>query len=377
MKKKNDRPAPPGSLKETIAPGMQVCTLSRAGLEEVFITATPVNNEAPTNVFERVAEFVRTQGVRIVSQDVFGIPNGTGEGIEALAGAFGEAAWPITWVEDGNVAHLSGTQVWAVSGVDVEPIRADGMIVGALFEDADTRFCRLGDIRPLHVSGTREEQARESFIRMETVLEKAGMDFSNVLRTWLYNEDILAWYKEFNKVRTTFFTKRGVFKGLVPASTGIGGRNPAGAALVAAALAMKPKNEGVTAYSVPSPLQCHAADYGSSFSRAVEFAAPDHRRLFISGTAGIGPDGETMYVDDINGQVKLTMEVVGAILESRDMSWSDLTRGIAYVKRARDASVYTRYCAERGLLSLPVILTKNDICRGELLFEIEVDAVRC
>ena len=130
---------------------------------------------------------------------------------------------------------------------------------------------------------------------MEAALRLAGMDFSHVVRTWLFLDEILAWYRELNQARDAFFTSRGVYDGLVPASTGIGARNPAGTAVVAELLAVQPKSSRVRIRSVPSPLQCPALQYHSSFSRAVEVAQPDHRRLFISGTASIGPDGRSAH----------------------------------------------------------------------------------
>ena len=72
---------------------------------------------------------------------------------------------------------------------------------------------------------------------------------------------------------------------------------------------------GMPAAAVPSPLQCPALDYGSSFSRAVELVAGDHRRLFVSGTASISPEGHTLHVGDVDAQVARTMEVVEAMLE--------------------------------------------------------------
>jgi enamine deaminase RidA (YjgF/YER057c/UK114 family) len=163
---------------------------------------------------------------------------------------------------------------------------------------------------------------------------------------------------------------------LVPASTGIGGRNANGSALTGGLLAVEPKSEDLRVFAVPSPLQCPALEYGSSFSRAVEFQASAHRRLFVSGTASIEPGGETVHVGDVDKQIDTTMQVVAAILESRDMDWADVIRGSAYVKHPEDAPAYSRYCAAKSLPDIPVTLTNNAICRDNLLFEIEVDAAR-
>ena len=77
---------------------------------------------------------------------------------------------------------------------------------------------------------------------------------------------------------------------------------------------------------------------------------------------------------DLRRQVGLTMDVVAAILESRQMDWRNVTRMIGYFKHGEDASEFHRYCRERKLPKMPVIIAKNDICRDDLLFEIEADA---
>jgi enamine deaminase RidA (YjgF/YER057c/UK114 family) len=198
----------------------------------------------------------------------------------------------------------------------------------------------------------------------------------DVVRTWFYLDRILDWYDAFNHVRTCFFAEQEVFDHLVPASTGVGGKNGGGAALVADAVAVQPKNDRIEIQAVPSPLQCPALEYGSSFSRAVELAAPDHRRLVISGTASIEPGGETVHVGDIGKQVALTMDVVQAILRSRSMDWGDVVRGVAYFKNGRDLPLYDTYCSSKGLPDFPFASVQGDICRDDLLFEIEVDAIQ-
>jgi enamine deaminase RidA (YjgF/YER057c/UK114 family) len=161
----------------------------------------------------------------------------------------------------------------------------------------------------------------------------------------------------------------------MPASTGIGAGNCAGAAVVAEAFAIKPKKDGVRIQEVTSPRQCPAPDYKSSFSRAVEVVLPDHRRLYVSGTASIKRDGATAHIGDATKQIALTMEVVKAILESRRMGWSDVSRAIAYFKDIQDAPLLDSYCSKKRLPLLPMAVAHGDICRDELLFEIEIDAV--
>jgi len=275
-----------------------------------------------------------------------------------------------------NISEVrgAGTHLHGMSGAPVERIDHRGRIVGSVFENAYGRYCRLDDIRG-DGSGSRTEQARETFENIEMLLGRVGMDFSHVVRTWLYLDDIVSWYEDFNRVRTDFYAERGVFDGVVPASTGVGGGGTPGAAVTADAVAVEPKTQDMRISSVESPLQCPATAYDSSFSRAVEIDAPDCRRLFVSGTASIGPDGRSAHRGDVGEQIGLTMEVVRAILESRGMDWPDVTRAVAYLKHGRDLPALERFLREH-LPAIPVVAVENDICRDELLFEIEADAVR-
>jgi len=202
------------------------------------------------------------------------------------------------------------------------------------------------------------------------------MEFTDIARTWIYLNNLLEWYDEFNVVRTRFFKERGTFEKMVPASTGIGAGSAAGEEMVSALLAVKPKHDGVKIFAVPSPLQCPALDYKSSFARAVEIDQPGSRLLTISGTASIEPGGKTVHLGNTEKQIELTMEVVHEILKSRGMDWENTSRAIAYFKDIDEAPLLEKYCLENGLPELPVAISHADVCRHDLLFEIELDAIK-
>ena len=120
-----------------------------------------------------------------------------------------------------------------------------------------------------------------------------------------------------------------------------------------------------------------------SGGRLRQFFQPRHgnvvarwTRLFISGTASISPDGRTLWPEDARKQVAQTMQVVEAILQSRGFSFSDLTRATAYFKHCADVRAFTDWCASDGRFSLPVVFANCDVCRDDLLFELEADAWR-
>lgn len=359
--------------------GLEIVRVRHGGSTEAFLTLPSQQGEEPTSLLQRLYGYLENSpGLKVVRQDLFGVVEPEKEDQTSKLYRLDGSEWPSKWVRQGNGAGspVSGLQVHALSGVSMQPIRLHGRTVGTIYEDDWGRYCVVGGLRPESAAYSRAAQTRQTFDRMEEALEVAGMSFANVYRTWFYLDHILDWYGEFNGVRNRFFKERGVYDRLVPASTGVGGSNSAGTAVVADLLAVEPKKGGVTLAAIPSPLQCPALEYGSSFSRAVELAVPGERRLLISGTASIAPEGMTLHVGDVGAQLSLTMEVVDAILKSRAMTWGDVTRGIAYFQNGADIPRFAGYCRSKGLPTFPVISVKNDICRDDLLFELEVDAIK-
>lgn len=287
-------------------------------------------------------------------------------------------SWPVVWLQgdackDGDMYSM---QAVAISGIKPTPVKLDGRDVGFIYEDEHARFCRLRGILPANRKASRTAQAHSAFQIMQAALEENGFRFTDTVRTWIYLDRLLDWYVDFNRVRNAFFEETDIFSHMVPASTGIGASNPFGAAIMMDVLAVQPKTDLVKIKAVDSPLQNPALDYKSSFSRAVELKFPTHRNLLISGTASIDPNGKTVYQDDPEKQIRLTMDVVKALLESRAMDWGDLFRGIAYFKDMSYLPIYRRVAEELGIPRFPLAVSHADVCREDLLFEIEVDAVK-
>jgi len=320
-----------------------------------------------------ILEDILPRSGKTVAQLVFG----GNRFYEPARARFGGPDWPLFWLQ-GDVCpgtQISGAQAFVVDEATVRYIKLDGRIVGSYWEDDDAEYSLLAGILPVSFDATPGGQAYSSFEQIETALSKVGVDFSYVVRTWLYLDKLLDWYDEFNVARTNFFLSRGVFDRLIPASTGIGASNPSGAALTSGALAIRPKHDRAVIREVASPLQCAATEYRSSFSRAVEVTFPSRRFLTISGTASIAPSGASLYEGDVVKQIHLTLDVVEAILKSRGYEWADTVRAIGYFRDIHDLPVFDAICKERGIAPLPLAIAHAIVCRGDLLFEIELDAV--
>ncbi len=364
------------SVQKRATNGLSITTLRRDSVQEHFITLTPQGDESPESLFRRLGDAVRQVHGEVISVESLGMSAIDRKSLDSLNKALGGSDGPVGWVENTRTDNLCGVHLWAISGVKTAPVHLGGRRVGTLFEDQFGRYLRLVGLLPTDAALPRPQQADGIFRQMEAALASQRMTFAHVLRTWFYNDDILAWYREFNGVRNAFFRDRGVFNGMMPASTGVAGRNAIEAGLITGLIAIDAKDPAVRAFAVPSPLQSSAADYGSSFSRAVELDLPDHRRLYVSGTASIDRTGKTVFLGDCRAQVRQTMEVVQAILRSRDMDWTDVTRSLVYFKRASDAPLFEAFRKEAGWPLFPAIVVENDICRDDLLYEIEVDAIK-
>jgi enamine deaminase RidA (YjgF/YER057c/UK114 family) len=294
----------------------------------------------------------------------------------ALRRAFGRVDWPITWVEGAACGSqpIAGLQVHAFTG-GVDRITFGGRVVGSVFADGGARQCLIGGLMPEDKTFSRPEQTRHTLENLQTVLAAGGFELTDAVRTWFFLENILSWYDDFNRARTKIYAGLKFRTGSLPASTGVGAKNPAGAALALAAWAFRPQGKNSYAEEVASPLQCPAPAYGSSFSRAMEISTNGGRRLFISGTASIAPGGKTLWTGEVRKQVELTMEVVEAMLRSRGFAFGDIARATAYFRNPAEAGVFAEWLAANRLSKLPCVSAQCDVCRDDLLFELEAEAM--
>jgi enamine deaminase RidA (YjgF/YER057c/UK114 family) len=347
------------------------------GQTEWFVTAWPEPGEHTAEVCRRLAAWTRREQAHVLLALAFGSTAEMRPGLEALQHLTHGQTWPMSWLDGAGCAGhpLAGIQLHAVSGARPRVVSVQGRAVGAVYQSGSTRFCSLGGVGPADIASDREHQTQTTFEAVAAALAQADMGMTHLARTWLFLDRILEWYPAFNRVRTQFYTEHKVFDGLVPASTGIGASNHLGAALIASAFAFSCPDGRSSAVDVPSPMQCSACSYGSSFSRAVELTTPWYRRLMVSGTASIEPGGKTVHEGDVRRQTELTLQIVQAILGSRGLDWGHVARAVAYIRSAADAPLVATCLATPELCGMPVVLTRCDVCRDDLLFEIELDAV--
>lgn len=128
--------------------------------------------------------------------------------------------------------------------------------------------------------------------------------------------------------------------------------------------------------AIENPRQVSAWQYprqygrtSPGFARAMLMPAQD--ALAISGTAAVVGHAST-HEGDIEAQLDETLTNLEALLSSADMPAGFDTHSLlkAYVRHATDAP-RVRDMLQRRLPSVPVLLMHGDICRSELLVEID------
>ncbi|MDR0869752.1 MAG: hypothetical protein LBN39_03075, partial [Planctomycetaceae bacterium] len=162
------------------------------------------------------------------------------------------------------------------------------------------------------------------------------------------------------------------------------------------AVALATDRNDVIVVPLENPNQTPAFDYGAvyspqspKFSRAMAVAVDGSCMVFVSGTASI-TDSESRHGEDPAAQTETTLDNIAALISTENLERHGikLTAGNAifrsletlqcarvYVKRPAELATVKAVC-EKRLGGIPVLYTIADVCRPELLVEIEGIAVR-
>lgn len=249
----------------------------------------------------------------------------------------------------------------------------------------------------LYQNDTRKA-ANAAFDSVIGILSQENMTLNNVVRQWNYIGNILEMkdgfqnYQIFNEVRSEYYKKFRTIKGY-PAATGIGMKY-GGVFLDFCAVQA---DESLRIRAVNNPNQVNAYEYGQQvlkgltwrgshvkhppqFERALLLVNTTHKYLFISGTASIIGQ-ETIGKGDVREQTLVTIENINKLTQSEHISQllgdQDLPRGKytllrVYIKNQEHFDEVRNICSDH-FPQVPAIYIEADICREDLLAEIEAE----
>jgi len=366
-------------------------TTSRIGMDLALLTWVgtsglgSVEDEAE-EAYVSIDAALRARGCVPVQERAFGdlqAAPALARGRARAVGGSADWAVPTTYVEGSPVgrAGLSGIHVLGARGRSRLLTEGD-RVYGRVVEGEAARLVGLADVGRRtsgRLAAGPAEDAASTLDAAEELLAREGFSFRDVARTWFYLRDILDWYGPFNAVRNAAFRRMGLIgsggDGNIPASTGIEGRNPRGGWCTLDLLALQPKGGGAPMERLRNRKQNEAMEYGSAFARAMEVALGDARYVFVSGTASIDDHGATVHVGDFEMQAAYTLEAVQALLESAGARLRDVVQATAFLKNPCDTRAFERVLGRSGVADAPLVTTVADVCREDLLFEIDAVAV--
>ena len=220
------------------------------------------------------------------------------------------------------------------------------------------------------------------FRQAEKILRAEGAAYQDVVRTWIYISNILDWYDDFNAARNKFFTEHGIIGNgkshghaeqlYLPASTGIEGRNPSNLPTTMDVFAVHRSPESpIQVRPLYGTKQRSPLRYGSAFSRAVVIEEPESKLILVSGTASIDEQGNSVFIGDAEAQIRHTLQVISSLIEQEGAALQDLCETTLFFKRREDIAVYQTIAEELGIANIPSVNVVADVCRNELLFELD------
>jgi chorismate lyase / 3-hydroxybenzoate synthase len=270
-------------------------------------------------------------------------------------------------------------EVWR-TGHDVVSGYHDGL---AYAHDGHYLFCGGRTVHDENYSTATENMYVAAF----DLIERLG--YSEVARMWNVVGGITTpvrgcedadRYGVFCRARARAFRRRGLAAGDMPAATGIGGRDGHTTVHLVAT-----RSRDVV--RIENPRQVPAYQYpdrygieSPSFARAA-FVRSERGfgDLFISGTASI-VGHETVHHGDVERQTRTTLENIAELVSGANLfrhgihaevGLRDIDCVKVYVKHRRDLDTVSRICTSALGPRCQVVYTIADVCRKDLLVEIE------
>lgn len=278
-------------------------------------------------------------------------------------------------------AGIQAAVLTASAGNYLKTVVKDNLIYGMVCEGREAQYFCLNDLsrRITTPAVNPSSETNETLRFANTILEEYGWRYRDVCRTWFYLKDILSWYPEFNQTRNSFYSEVGILNGhknsILPASTGIMGNNSRNGWCTLDLFAVQPvPGKFLEIKRLNNTGQKEAPEYGSAFSRGISVTTSSSQYVFVSGTASIDEKGNSIHVDDFENQVYETVKKIQTLLQPINCSLHSITQGTVFIKRKQDIECFKRLAVQLGFDQLPLVYVLADVCRPDLLFEIDAIA---
>ena len=392
-------------VKRFSAPGVQYAVIEMGKVTRLALMITPVGRGPVHMQLGEALRSLRTvlekqrEKMNVTVQTVF-LKDANDQTLceQILAARYVDEPPVTTFVHQPPCTGAAlAIEVWATGGKTVYVERPLPNVLQVSMGNVTWTHC--GGITPRNTTGSVYEQSLDAFSQMKQKLKKAGVELDHLIRTWLYLGNItgpegdLERYMELNRARTDFYegvrfgrghVMAGVRQAVYPASTGIG---MCGTGITISATAIDTDRKDVFILPLENPQQTPVYEYEAVYSpkspkfvRAMAEAIGDYVVIWISGTASI-VNSKTLHTGNPGKQADQTLTNIELLLSQKNLArhgapgagatLRDLAKLRVYVKRPQDYPVIRKVCEERCGTNLPVIYVVADVCRSDLLVEME------
>lgn len=223
-----------------------------------------------------------------------------------------------------------------------------------------------------------KKECAEIFQHLENFLQENNLSLTrNVIRSWIYVNDIDKNYHAIVAERAAFFEKTGILlKNQFLASTGIGATLPDGINCQMDFLLFENStNEPLlVTRMINHEIMPDTIKYGVHFERGLKLTLKGKKHYYISGTASIDPKGEVLHLGDVEKQTIKTLENIDLLLKKSGSVIDDLAYAVIYLREREDINKVEKIV--RGALKdIPLLFVLGPVCRPSWLVEIEGVAI--
>lgn len=220
---------------------------------------------------------------------------------------------------------------------------------------------------------TSYDQTRKIFEQYEHFLHNGQMTLAdNVIRTWLFVQNIDANYQGMVVARRELFAQRGLTAEThYIASSGIEGTHADVKAKVAMdAWAISGLQSGQVQFMRALDHLSPTHRYGVTFERGTTIAWRDRKHLVISGTASIDHEGNILHPGNVSRQLDRTLENVETLLKNSGARLSDMSVWLVYLRDPSDYFMAQQRMREQ-FGETPIEVLVAPVCRPGWLIELE------
>ena len=281
--------------------------------------------------------------------------------------------------------------VYALDGAANFQIKEQDGVCYGIIESAEEKLLFVEGIPATNFDDKVKVQSQEVFTKLDALLSAYGFEVDDIVRQWNYIGNIVSYkdgkqnYQEFNDARSHYYAQ-GKWNNGYPAATGIGSTD----GIIVGGIAFK-KTDAKGVYPIDNPLQIAAHVYSKSvlidndenavkstpkFERAKLIESAGGAYCFVSGTAAIRGE-ESVDPSSAKLQTEKTIENIEYLVSKENLvrfgcKPYELKYAFLhiFIKHAEDYEA-VRAVVEAAYPQVPALYSVADVCRSELLVEIE------